>query len=61
MRLRNVITQTRTGDPESIVITGAHLDSVRDGPGIVDDGSGVAVLLEIAHHLGASAHPSGTP
>jgi len=53
--LRNVITQTRSGHPESIVIIGAHLDSVRDGPGIVDDGSGVAVLLEIAHHLGASA------
>ena len=27
---------------------GAHLDSVEDGPGIVDDGSGVATLLEIA-------------
>ena len=27
---------------------GAHLDSVHDGPGINDDGSGVAALLEIA-------------
>ena len=35
---------------------GAHLDSVEDGPGIVDDGSGVATLLEIATQL--SAHPS---
>jgi len=34
---------------------GAHLDSVESGPGIVDDGSGVAALLEIAHQLGASA------
>jgi aminopeptidase S len=31
---------------------GAHLDSVPEGPGIVDDGSGVASLLEIATRLG---------
>ena len=52
---RNVITQTRSGDPNSVVMIGAHLDSVEDGPGIVDNGSGVATLLEIAKHLGASA------
>ena len=33
---------------------GAHLDSVPAGPGIVDDGSGVASLLEIATRLGSS-------
>ena len=32
---------------------GAHLDSVEDGPGIVDNGSGVASVLEIATQLGA--------
>ena len=53
--LRNVIAQTRTGDPGSVVMIGAHLDSVDDGPGIVDNGSGVATLLEISKHLGASA------
>jgi aminopeptidase S len=37
---RNVIAQTRTGDPNHVVMIGAHLDSVEDGPGIVDDGSG---------------------
>lgn len=52
--VRNVIAQTRSGDPGSIVVIGAHLDSVTEGPGIVDDGSGVATLLEIATHLGAS-------
>ncbi len=51
---RNVVAQTRTGDPGSVVMIGAHLDSVTDGPGIVDDGSGVATLLEIATQLGAS-------
>jgi aminopeptidase S len=53
--LRNVIAQTRSGDPNSVVVIGAHLDSVVDGPGIVDNGSGVATLLEIAKHLGPSA------
>ncbi|HWD01161.1 MAG TPA: M28 family peptidase [Amycolatopsis sp.] len=52
---RNVITQTRTGDPAHVVVIGAHLDSVEDGPGIVDNGSGVATLLEIARNLGPSA------
>jgi aminopeptidase S len=49
---RNVIAQTRTGDLEHVVMIGAHLDSVTDGPGIVDNGSGVATLLEIATQLG---------
>jgi aminopeptidase S len=50
---RNVIAQTRTGDPGQVVMIGAHLDSVKGGPGIVDNGSGVATLLEIATQLGA--------
>ncbi|MEV6898502.1 M20/M25/M40 family metallo-hydrolase [Amycolatopsis sp. NPDC051372] len=53
--VRNVVTQTRTGDPGHVVVIGAHLDSVEDGPGIVDNGSGVATLLEIASRLGPSA------
>lgn len=52
--LRNVIAQTRSGDPGSVVMIGAHLDSVPEGPGMVDDGSGVAALLEIATRLGAA-------
>jgi aminopeptidase S len=50
---RNVIAQTRSGDPGRVVMIGAHLDSVPEGPGIVDNGSGVATLLEIATRLGA--------
>jgi aminopeptidase S len=49
---RNVFAQTRTGDPGNVVMIGAHLDSVEEGPGIVDNGSGVAALLEIATQLG---------
>jgi aminopeptidase S len=35
-------------------MAGAHLDSVPDGPGINDNGSGVGALLEIASRLGGS-------
>lgn len=49
---RNVIAQTSSGDPARVVMIGAHLDSVPEGPGIVDNGSGVASLLEIATNLG---------
>jgi aminopeptidase S len=52
--LRNVIAQTRTGNPERVVMAGAHLDSVPAGPGINDNGSGVAALLEMAVRLGGS-------
>ena len=45
---RNVVAQTRGGDPAHVVMAGAHLDSVPEGPGINDNGSGVASLLEIA-------------
>jgi aminopeptidase S len=50
---RNVIAQTSTGDSGQVVMIGAHLDSVEDGPGIADNGSGVATLLEIASQLGS--------
>jgi Zn-dependent M28 family amino/carboxypeptidase len=33
------------------MLVGAHLDSVPEGPGINDDGSGVAVLLALAEQL----------
>src|SRR5690606_28586870 len=44
----------RTGDPERVVVAGAHLDSVPDGPGINDNASGVAALLEVATRMGGS-------
>ena len=55
---RNVIAQTRTGDTKNVVVAGAHLDSVRSGPGINDNGSGVAGVLETALQLGAQP-PAG--
>jgi Zn-dependent M28 family amino/carboxypeptidase len=50
----NVLAQTRTGNPDEVVVAGAHLDSVPEGPGVNDNGSGVAALLETAVHLGGS-------
>ncbi|KAJ4148621.1 hypothetical protein LMH87_003082 [Akanthomyces muscarius] len=44
----NIISETKLGDPNSVVMLGAHLDSVQAGPGVNDDGSGTAALLEIA-------------
>ncbi len=55
--LRNVIAQL--GDGPSVVMLGAHLDSVLDGPGINDNGSGVAALLEVARGLAATGVPDG--
>jgi Zn-dependent M28 family amino/carboxypeptidase len=44
----NVIADTPGGDPNSVVAVGAHLDSVEEGPGINDNGSGTAFVLELA-------------
>ena len=51
---RNVIAQTKTGSSSDVVMVGAHLDSVPEGPGINDNGSGVAAVLETAVQLGSS-------
>ncbi|WP_196807846.1 M28 family metallopeptidase [Mycobacterium sp. 141] len=51
---RNVIAQTKTGSTSDVVMLGAHLDSVPEGPGINDNGSGVAAVLETALQLGNS-------
>ena len=53
-RTRNVIAQTKTGSTTDVVMVGAHLDSVAAGPGINDNGSGVAAVLETAVQLGGS-------
>jgi hypothetical protein len=47
---RNVIAE-RPGRARRVAMVGAHLDSVLDGPGINDDGSGVAVTLALSERL----------
>ncbi len=56
--LRNVIAQL--GDGPTVVMVGAHLDSVLEGPGINDNGSGVASVLEIARGMAEAGVPEGT-
>jgi Zn-dependent M28 family amino/carboxypeptidase len=46
----NVLAQT-SGNTDNVVMAGAHLDSVNAGPGINDNGSGSAALLEVAQQM----------
>lgn len=47
----NVIAESRHGRADSVVVVGAHLDSVSRGPGINDNGSGSAAILEVAEEM----------
>lgn len=49
----NIFGETPTGNSAQVVMAGAHLDSVDESPGINDNGSGVATLLEIAKGMKA--------
>jgi aminopeptidase Y len=47
----NLLAETTSGDPNNVVMVGAHLDSVNAGPGINDNGSGSAAILEVAQQM----------
>jgi Zn-dependent M28 family amino/carboxypeptidase len=47
----NVLAETSHGDDSNVVMVGAHLDSVFAGPGINDNGSGSAAILEVAEQM----------
>ena len=51
----NLIARIPGVDPTQAVILGAHIDSP-NGPGAMDDGSGSAVLLEVARVLDAAQY-----
>ena len=55
----NVIAELPGANNNNVVMAGAHLDSVRAGPGINDNGSGSAALLETAQQL-AHLKPQNT-
>ncbi len=65
----NVIADSTSGRTDRTVVVGAHLDSVVEGPGINDNGSGTAAILEIAVQMAElgispatqSGSPSGVP
>lgn len=44
----NLLADTPTGRTDRTVVVGGHLDSVAEGPGINDNGSGTATILETA-------------
>ena len=44
----NVLAETTSGDSNNVIMAGAHLDSVNQGPGIQDNGTGSAAILETA-------------
>jgi aminopeptidase S len=50
----NVIADWPGGDPNNVYMFGAHLDGVGAGPGINDNASGSATVLEIALTLAAT-------
>ncbi|WP_309116393.1 M28 family metallopeptidase [Saccharothrix sp.] len=44
----NLIADWPGGDPNDVLMVGGHLDSVSAGPGINDNGTGSASILEVA-------------
>ena len=50
-RTWNIVVETGRGSADNVVMMGAHLDGVQDGPGINDNGTGSAALLETAVQL----------
>ena len=55
----NVIAELPGRNTDNVVMAGAHLDSVTEGPGINDNGSGSAALLETALMM-AKVKPENT-
>jgi len=56
----NVVAQLAPRNAKTagkVVLLGAHLDSVLEGPGINDNGSGTAAILEIAEEMAAGKAP----
>jgi aminopeptidase S len=54
------VVATWPGQGERIVMLGGHLDSVLDGPGINDNGSGVATLMALAASVAAQPRAHST-
>jgi len=55
----NLLAELPGSPGDRVVMVGAHLDSVPGGPGINDDGSGTAAVLEIARAV-ARSRPRAT-
>ena len=51
--VHNILADTPGGDPNKTIVVGAHLDSVDEGAGINDNGSGSGTILELAEQFTA--------
>lgn len=58
-RTANVLAELPGAEAAKVVMLGAHLDSVAAGPGINDNGSGVALVLELALKLAETEDADG--
>ena len=56
----NVVAELPGTDGRSVFMAGGHLDSVIEGPGINDNASGVAALLEMGEKLAAAPRGRST-
>jgi peptidase M28-like protein/PA domain-containing protein len=56
----NVIGEIGPEDADRVYMAGAHLDSVDAGPGMNDNGSGVAAVLEVAEQLASRPLAGGS-
>ncbi|MFD5765267.1 M28 family peptidase [Streptomyces sp. NPDC127049] len=52
----NLIADWPGGDPNQVIMSGSHLDSVTSGPGMNDNGSGSAAILEAALTVARSGY-----
>lgn len=55
---QNIFVETDEGDPDNVIVLGAHLDSVQAGPGMNDDGKTLNSSPDRIHTLTSTA--SGT-
>lgn len=55
----NIVAELAGRNADNVVMAGAHLDSRPEGPGIQDNGSGSAALIEVAEQL-ANHKPQNT-
>ena len=47
----NVLAESTAGNDDNVIMVGANLDSIDRGPGIQDNGSGSAAILEVAEQM----------
>ncbi|MFI0795831.1 M28 family peptidase [Micromonospora rubida] len=52
----NVLAETAGGDPDNVVLLGAHLDSVPEAPGMNDNAAMAATVLQVALALANRQH-----